>query len=216
MATARRVVAGRDRSNPWIQHAARLDRAGTLAIRYDSAVIRRALRVVLIFITLVVGLSAIGLSYLVYTRFFRYQAAVDRIYENIPAEEHRLSAAVRGVLEKTEADSVRTWVVARSLLSQILPGRVRTAEWNIRGMLWNWLLPRRFDPEQRLVLFAHELPFEGGLGLTYGARQYFGKRPSQLNESEALQLVAMSFSPRNPDRFRRRLEIMTQRYRTAR
>jgi len=178
--------------------------------------IRRVLRILLIGTTLVVGLIASGLAYFAYTRFFRYQAAVDAIYENIPAEEHRLSAAVRGVLEKTEPDSVRTSVVSRSLLSQLAPGHVRMGEWNLRGMLWVCLLPWRFGPEQRLVLFAHELPFEGGFGLTYGARRYFGKRPSQLSESEALQLVTRSFSPRNPDVFQQRLEIMTQRYRTGR
>jgi hypothetical protein len=204
---ARRQRSGRERT----------DFAARCALPFHPPLmIRRAFRILLIGITLVLGVIAIGLAYFAYTRFFRYQAAVDRIYENIPAEEQRLSAAVRGVLETTEPDSTRTWVISRSLLSQLAPGQVRRGEWNLRGMLWVCLLPWRFDPEQRLILFAHELPFEGGVGLTYGARRYFGKPPSQLTESEALQLVTRSFSPRNPDRFQQRLEILTQRYRKVR
>jgi len=182
--------------------------------------IRRALRILLVGITLVVGLSAIGFACFIYTRFFRYQAEVDTVYGRIPAEDRHVSAAVRRVLEKVEPDSTRTWIVSRSLLAQIAPARVGRAEWNLRGVLWDWLLPRRFDPEQRLILFAHVLPFDGGSGLTYGAGKYFGKRASELDESEALQLLAIAFSPRHelathPDRFRQRLQTMTQRYRTA-
>ena len=182
--------------------------------------IRRAFRILLVGITLGVGLTAIGFAYFTYTRFFRYQPDVDRIYERIPAEDRQFSAAVRRVLERTEPDSTRTWIVSRSLLAQIAPARVGRAEWNLRGMVWDWLLPRRFDPEQRLILFAHVLPLDGGSGLTYGARKYFGKRASQLNESEALQLVAIVFAPRHelrmhPDHFRQRLETVTQRYRMA-
>src|SRR5436309_16036912 len=112
--------------------------------------IRRALRILLVGLTLVVGLTAIGFAYFSYTRFFRYQAEVDKIYERIPAEDRQFSAAVRRVLEKTEPDSTRTWIVSRSLLAQIAPARVGRAEWNLRGMVWDWLLPRRFDPAQRL------------------------------------------------------------------
>jgi hypothetical protein len=182
--------------------------------------IRRAIRILLAGITLLVGLSAVGLACFTYTRFFRYQAEVDTIYERIPAEDRHVSAAVRRVLEKTEPDSTRTWIVSRSLLAQIAPARVGMAEWNLRGVLWDWLLPMRFDPQERLILFANVLPFDGGSGLTYGARKYFEKRASQLDESEALQLLAITFSPghewtTHPDRFRQRLETVTQRYRRA-
>jgi hypothetical protein len=183
--------------------------------------VRRALRYLLLAASVVLALSASVLAYFAYTRFFRYQRAVDKIYERIPAEERQMSAPARRVMERTEPDSTRTNIVSRYLLSEIAPARVRIAEWNVRGMLWMWLLPRRFDPEQRLNLFAHFLAFEGGSGIAYGARKYLGKSASQLTEDEALKLMAISASPlayspaKHPDRFRQRLKITTDRYRVA-
>jgi hypothetical protein len=183
--------------------------------------IRRALRILVLGMTLVPRLSASVLAYFAYTRFFRYQPAVDKIYEKIPFEERHLPASVRRVLAKTGTDSRRTYFVSVCLLSQVAPAHVRMGEWHLRNAVWCWLLPRRFDPEQRLVLFSHFLPLEGGSSLTYGARKYFGKTLSQLSEDETLQLLVVSYSPsvyspsQHPDRFRERLKLITDRYRTA-
>jgi len=182
---------------------------------------RRILRILGLSVALVLGLTASVFAYFAYTRFVRYQPAVDKIYENIPQEDRHFSTSARRVLTTTEADSARTYYVSVCLLAEVAPARVRMGEWHFRNALWVWLLPRRFDPEQRLLLFAHFLPLEGGSGLAYGARKYFGKAASQLNEAETLQLVAISRSPRafspsqHPDRFRQRLKLITERYRAA-
>ncbi len=166
-------------------------------------------------------LLAGGIGYFAYSRFFRYQPQVDRVFSTISEDERHLSPTARKVIVALEPESNRTYFVAVSLLAEVAPTRVRMGEWHARNALWVLLLPRRFDEEERLLMFAHFLRMEGGTGVGYGARRYFRKAPSQLNESEIMQLLVIGRSPamyspsRHPDRFRKRLEVLRSLYRES-
>jgi hypothetical protein len=183
--------------------------------------IRRAIRWSLVGVTILLGLATAFVAYFSYTRFLRYQPAVDRLYAGLSPEDRTLSGPARRVFETIEPDSMRTYDISKSLLFQVAPSPVRMGEWHLRNTLWVWLLPRRFDPEKRLLLFAHFLPLEGGSGVGYGAHKYFGKSPNQLSETEALQLLTIARSPAaysptgHPDRFRDRLKVLSERYRAS-
>lgn len=105
------------------------------------------------------------------------------------------------------------------LADDLALGHVRMAEWHARGAVWSALLPLRLNQSDLVALYAHYMPFEGGSGVAFGSRKYFGKRPSELSLQEAAGLVAISRSPRmnsphrNPRRFQAARERILRRYR---
>jgi transglycosylase-like protein len=84
---------------------------------------------------------------------------------------------------------------------------MRPAARVFRTLVWRALLPIHFDRKERLTLYAYYMPMEGGRGLAYGAREYFGKRAADLSADEQLGLVAIAKHPsmnspkRNPQRY---------------
>ncbi|HEX8252187.1 MAG TPA: transglycosylase domain-containing protein [Thermoanaerobaculia bacterium] len=152
-----------------------------------------------------------------YSRFYRYQADVERVVASITAEERGLSAEARDVFVTLEGESL-VWTVSRGLLGEVAPARVRMSEWHLRGLLWSVLLPRRVSDEELLLLYARLMAFEEGRGVVYGARRYFGKTPAQLTADDAIALTVIARSPRlyspthRPRDFKRMVALKTRQY----
>lgn len=156
---------------------------------------------------LTVGLVATLLATAGYVGFVtaREFPRVDRILATLPIGEVMRPPAFDRLVLELDRQRYPAWV-ARSLVAQPGSERPQPAAWHSRNLAWRLVLPLRYREEERLALYAHFLPFEGGSGLAYGARRYFAKSPAELSDEEILQLLVISRSPslysptRNPGR----------------
>src|SRR2546430_13854785 len=124
--------------------------------------IKRALRGAGIAMLIVLGVVAAGFAYFSYTRFFKYQRAVNRIYVGIPREEREWSPASRRVFTTLEPESALTYFASTRLMLEVAPESVGMPEWHLRSALWVLLLPCKYSFNDRALFYAHYLPSEGG------------------------------------------------------
>ena len=164
-----------------------------------------------ILVALLVVVVALGVR-LVYSQFLIYQDSVDRILSALPPEERHISSTPAAqVMETLDGRSVQR-LASRGLLLEVITSPTSPFVWNVRGALWALLLPLRISRPDMLGLYAHYMAFEGGTGLSYGARKYYAKVPSALTIEESVALITIS---RGPDRYspQRRPEEYERLYR---
>jgi transglycosylase-like protein len=170
-------------------------------------------------VLIVIAIASL-LLFIWYTRFGRFQPYVDTTVAGLTPAEKNISPAAAHVFKKIDGP-IMGYAVSRAFISQLSGTRLRSIEWNLRGMIWSLLLPRRLSNDQMLWLYAHFMAFEGGNGIVYGAQHYFGKTPAQLSETEALTLITIARSPRaysptrNPVRYRYMFNLNLSRLRTT-
>ena len=178
------------------------------------------MRKFLISLVLLLILSATAMGWLVYSRFWRYQTSVDQIRRSLPRDERSMSREAANVIKTLEAQGM-PWIVSRNILADVAPEPVPISEWQVRGMIWESLLPRRLSNEEITVLYAHYMQFEGGSGLAFGSQKYFGTSPRQLTADQAIQLCVIAHSPKryspshHPEAFSSAVARYRAKYRTA-
>jgi hypothetical protein len=145
----------------------------------------------------------------VFRHYIRHLPEVDRLVRELPPEEANPPQVIRDLVPRLNPN-FRSFVISK-LVGQF-SGPIRMSAWHARNFIWLQLLPHRLTQHEMLALYSHFMPFEGGSGLAYGARHYFGKVPAQLTELEALELFVISVSPsgnsptQNPERFKAAVE----------
>ncbi len=177
--------------------------------------IRKAIVALALFFAMVLlgAVSAAGIY--VHRHYLRHIPAVDSIVRGLPPAEASPPEAITNPILKLNSHGFERFVV-RCLVTEFYPEPIRMLDWNLRGFVWLQLLPRHLTRTQMLGLYAHFMQFEGGRGLIYGARHYYGKAPEQLTEREALELFVISENPQryspteNPQRFREAVERFTE------
>src|SRR5437870_13200906 len=130
------------------------------------------MRKFLVSLVLLLIFSAIAGSWLVYSRFWRYQNSVDQIRRSVPRDERSMSREAANVIKRLDAQGM-PWIVSRNILADVAPGPVPMSEWHVRGVIWEYLLPRRLSSDELTVLYAHYMQFESGSGLAFGSQKYF-------------------------------------------
>lgn len=176
-----------------------------------------------LYLGVVILLVALPLAYFVITRYVVYQGDVTRVVERVMAMAGAgpLSPAAADVIVKLRRDEM-PYAVSVALLSELAPSPVRMGTWHARGALWEALLPLRLSDEEMLALYSHYLPFEGGQGIAFGARTYFGKPAASLSAEEAIGLLVISARPAhnapqvNPEAYRLNHERLLRQYRSGR
>jgi len=172
---------------------------------------RRPLRFLIVACGVTVAASTVALSVASYLLYFRYVPAVRELVAALPAEEASPPEPYLLTVSKLEPKRF-VLLPARGLLARFYPAPLSAMRWNVLFFTWYQLLPLSLPRDELLALHAHFLPLEGGQGLLYGARHYYGKAPAQLSAREVLELLAIARSPgansptANPERFRRAVE----------
>jgi hypothetical protein len=152
----------------------------------------------------------------IYATFWRYQPQIQSTVNSLSPSERTLPRTVVRVFGRIEMDQVDRWI-ARNLLSE-LKGPFGGLTRHFNFALWETMIGLSLSPEDRLSLFAHYLPYEGGRGLEGAARFYFGVPPQQLTHDQVLGLLAVwrgprRFSPhREPEKFREEVERLRRKY----
>lgn len=145
-----------------------------------------------------------------------YEHGVDSLIASLPASERHLPQNVARVFSRVEQEQINRWV-ARNLV-QDLKGPLGGLPWHFNFVLWEAMVGIRLSHNERLSLFAHYLPYEGGHGLEQASRFYFGVAPHKLSSDQVFGLLAVSrgprrFSPhRDPDSYREEVERLRQKY----
>lgn len=165
-------------------------------------------RLLIVTMMVVTTLGAL-MTWLVYSEFLSYQHAVDRILAALPNDEREIPSAVVNVLEELDGPMI-PWLATRGLLLEMSPEPVSPGRWHVRHGLWGVLLPLRLPRRDLTSLYAHYMAFEGGTGLSYGARHYYSKAPSGLSPEEAVGLVTISRAPGrfSPEQHRDQYDLM--------
>jgi hypothetical protein len=163
----------------------------------------------------VVALSgcAVVLLLLFYeARDFRpYLPRIEAIYASMAPEDRRPPDNVQTFVWKVDADSVDGFGSSR-LLNEVR-GPMRMSAWHYHSFMLGWMIRLHFSKLQRLALYCHYLPYEGGRGVTNAANFYFGKQPDTLSAEELAIIVAVGRAPRmnSPTRHPERLEVTKKR-----
>jgi hypothetical protein len=162
---------------------------------------------------------AAPLAYFVITRFLVHQSAVTNIANQAVSSMPELSPAAVNVFHKLQGQQM-PWLVSVGLLAELAPEQVRMAEWHARGAVWKQLLPLRLSDAELLALYVHYMPFDGGRGVEFASRKYFGKLASELTVEDAVGLVIISSHPNtspdaNAKRYSQAHERLMAKYRTA-
>jgi len=87
---------------------------------------------------------------------------------------------------------------------------MRAGAWHYHSFIWTVLLRWHFSKTQRLALYCHYLPFEGGKGFERASKFYFQKQPDALDLDELATIVAVGRAPatNSPTRHPERLEVL--------
>ena len=135
-------------------------------------------------------------------------------------EDRNVPANVADVIWKLDEkqEVFLNTLVARDLVSASLP--MNAGAWHARNLMWSILLPLHFDRMSRTALFCHNLPYEGGSGLSNAAEHYFHKQPHELTSEQVAGILAIARAPnmnsptRHPDRYAQNTARLLNAYAT--
>jgi hypothetical protein len=140
------------------------------------------------------GAVVIVAAYFVYTRFYRYQPAVDVIVHSIPNETRDISPQARDVFQKLDGKAI-PWIDSKYLLGEVAPARVSMTEWHFRGALWNALLPTRLNEKELMAVYCQSMYLGDVHGIAAGAKSLYNKKPNQLSTEDSIRLVTIFRRP---------------------
>lgn len=167
-----------------------------------------------------VAILAVYIAWYTQVHFFIYQDRVDAVLANLPPGEANPPSLLSEIVHRVEGKHA-VYFVARNLVAETHGKPMRMIDWHVTNALWSGLLPLRLSQRDITALYGHFMVFEGGRGLNYGARRYFGKAPTDLTLDEMLGLLAISRAPfhyspeRQPENYRRQLERLRSEYQHA-
>jgi hypothetical protein len=139
------------------------------------------------------GVVAFFLLYYEVHDFRPYLPQIQAVYASMDPEDRMPPDNVQTFVWKVDGDTVDGFVSTR-LLGE-LRGPMRMSAWHYHSFMLVWMLRWHFSKSQRLALYCHYLPYEGGRGFTNAANFYFGRQPDALSADELATVVAVGRAP---------------------
>src|ERR1700693_6139880 len=110
------------------------------------------------------GVVAFFLLYYEVHDFRPYLPQIQAVYASMDPEDRMPPDNVQTFVWKVDGDTVDGFVSTR-LLGE-LRGPMRMSAWHYHSFMLVWMLRWHFSKSQRLALYCHYLPYEGGRGFT--------------------------------------------------
>lgn len=169
-----------------------------------------ALLTLMIIVVLVILVALLWYSK---TAYGDSQTEVDQLLASLSPGELEPPATLVKLILRLQEDAF-THVVCRDVIGHLEGSDGDIQPMQLRVLLWRYLLPKRIGRKLMLALYAHFMSFEGGRGMTYGARHYFDKAPADLSDDECLALYVTSLAPSrySPTRNEEELDAQCRRY----
>lgn len=157
--------------------------------------------------SLVAALLLAPLAMLEYGIYWSHRGAIARQLQTMPDEDRHPPAAVSSIIERYFGAQRIDEILGRDYEFEFHGFRARGLSSELREILFVQMLRLHLSREERLALFCHRMSFDGGSGLSAGARAYYGKQAAEMNDVEIAGLIASEVRGRyvspfaHPDHF---------------
>lgn len=166
---------------------------------------------------LVSSLLLAPLSILEYGIYLSHRNAIVRELQTMPDEDRHPPAAVSSMIVRYFGVQRIDEILGRGYEFEFHGVRARGLSSGLREILFVQALKLHLSREERLALFCHRMSFDGGSGLSAGARAYYGKQAAEMNDVEIAGLIASEVRGRyaspftHPDRFESVRRVVLER-----